>query len=222
MGPMHDDEDRPGLGPSRARVLALLRDAARPLTAQEVGDRLGMHPNSVRFHLDALAASGPVVRDRQPRSTPGRPSVTYAATSEASRGQRRRFPLLARLLADSLHEELADPEAASERAGRRWARDLPLPGPSDRALTEAETLEVLTASLDEVGFESRAVDDDAGLRIEVTHCPFLEVAADHEPVVCGLHLGLMRGVLEQVDASIEVQALEPLVRPDLCLARLSR
>jgi predicted ArsR family transcriptional regulator len=223
MEPMGDDEQGDGLGPTRRRVLGLLQDATRPMTANAVGDALGLHPNSVRFHLDALAAEGHVVRDREPRSAPGRPSVTYAASPAAPEVARRRYPLLARVLAAFLDDQLADPAATSEQVGRTWSRSLPLTARSTgRSASEAEALDVLTGSLEEVGFESAAVEDDGGLRIEVSHCPFLEVAADHEDVVCALHLGLMRGVLEQVGAPLEVLELEPLVEPGLCLARLSR
>ena len=222
MEPMGDDELADGLGPTRRRVLGLLQDAPRPMTASAVGEALGLHPNSVRFHLDALAAEGHVVRDREPRSAPGRPSVTYAASPAAPEVARRRYPLLARVLAGFLDDELADPATTSERAGRSWSRSLGLRARSSRKATEAEALEVLTDSLGEVGFASAAVADAAGLRIEVSHCPFLEVAADHQDVVCALHLGLMRGVLEQVRAPLEVLDLEPLVEPGLCLAHLSR
>jgi predicted ArsR family transcriptional regulator len=56
----------------------------------------------------------------------------------------------------------------------------------------------------------------------VSHCPFLEVAEEHEDVVCAMHLGLMRGVLERREAPLGVRDLEPLVAPGLCLAHLSR
>ena len=222
MAPMRDDETEAGLGPSRRRVLALLQDAGRPMTALEVGRRVELHPNSVRFHLDALTAAGHVVRDRAPRTAPGRPSVTYAATPEAPPVAHRRYPLLARVLAEVLDERLDDPAVLSEQAGRGWSRNLALPAPDVGDLTEVQALEVLTDSLGEVGFGSRVVEDEEGLRIAVSHCPFLEVAADHEDVVCALHLGLMRGVLEQVRASVRVLDLQPLVEPGLCLAHLSR
>jgi predicted ArsR family transcriptional regulator len=222
MEPMSRDEQGHGLGPSRTRVLALLQDAGRAMTAHEVGDRLGMHPNSVRFHLDALTASQDVVRGREARTAPGRPSVTYTAAPEAPPVARRRYLLLARMLAQFLHEQLPDSATTGEEVGRGWSRSLPLPSPAGTTATETEALDVLTGSLDEVGFDSRAVDDGDDLRIEVSHCPFLEVAADYEDVVCSVHLGLMRGVLEQLHAPIRAEALEPLVEPGLCLARLSR
>lgn len=222
MEPMSDDEQGHALGPSRTRVLALLQDAGRPMTAREIAERLGLHANSVRFHLDALTASRDVVRGREPRDAPGRPSVTYAATPEAPRVARRRYHLLARMLAQFLHDQLHDPDTTGEQVGRSWSRSLPVGRRAGSATTEAQALDALTDSLDDVGFDSRSVNDDDGLRIEVSHCPFLEVASDYEDVVCSLHLGLMRGVLEQLQAPINVQALEPLVEPGLCRARLSR
>lgn len=217
-----DDQPNHRMGPSRARVLALLEDASRPLGADEVGGRLGMHPNSVRFHLDALAGAGFVARARETRTTRGRPRVTYAATSTAPRVTRRRYQLLAGLLATFLAEKVPDAAVEAEQTGREWSRTLPLPTRHPGRDDETDALDVLVGSLDDVGFESRAVETGGSLRIEVTHCPFLEVAAEHEDVVCALHLGLMRGVLEQRQAPLRVEGLEPLVEPSLCLAHLVR
>ncbi|HEX2892500.1 MAG TPA: helix-turn-helix domain-containing protein [Marmoricola sp.] len=216
------DEQTQRLGPSRARVLALLQDAGEPMSADQVGDRLGMHANSVRFHLDALASDGLVVRGLEARTTRGRPRVTYAASASAPRVTRRRYQLLAGMLAGFLAEQVPEPAAVAERTGRDWSRSLPMPERRRGEDAEQDALDVLVGSLDEVGFESRAVEDAGELRIEVSHCPFLEVAEEHEDVVCALHLGLMRGVLERRDAPLGVRDLAPLVEPGLCLAHLSR
>jgi predicted ArsR family transcriptional regulator len=217
-----EDEQHHRLGPSRARVLALLQDAGEALSARDVGDRLGTHPNSVRFHLDALVSDGLVVRGREARDSPGRPQVTYAAAAGSPTVTGRRYRLLADTLATFLTEQLADPSAAAVKTGRAWSRSLSLPERRRGRTAEDDALDVLVGSLDSLGFESRVVRDATSLRIAVSHCPFLEVAEEHEDVVCGLHLGLMRGVLEQRESSLEVQDLEPLVEPSLCLAHLSQ
>ena len=62
------------LGRSRGRVLDLLR-AAGSLGVQEVADQTGLHPNTARFHLDALVKGGQASREPQARPTPGRPSM---------------------------------------------------------------------------------------------------------------------------------------------------
>ncbi len=210
------EQTEQGLGPARARVLALLREAGRPLGIAEVGERLGVHPNSARFHLDALVEAGLVDSERERRSAPGRPRVLYAARPGGPGS--RRYELLSEMLVGFIEEEIGDAGAAAERAGRAWSRQLA--GPSGDS--EADVLDAVIAGLGEVGFSSGVVDDEAGLRLEVRQCPFLEVAQGHERVVCSLHLGLMRGLLESMDAPLDVSELEPLVEPDLCLAHLAR
>ena len=59
------------LGESRARVLDLLRAAGGPLGVQEVAGQAGLHPNTARFHLDALVEAAWPPGNR----CPGRPRV---------------------------------------------------------------------------------------------------------------------------------------------------
>ena len=46
---------------------------------QEIADRAGLHPNTARFHLDALVDAGLAARAPKERTTPGRPSMAYRA-----------------------------------------------------------------------------------------------------------------------------------------------
>ena len=46
----------------------------------DVADRAGLHPNTARFHLDALVKAGLAMREPQPRDTPGRPNIAYRVT----------------------------------------------------------------------------------------------------------------------------------------------
>jgi predicted ArsR family transcriptional regulator len=121
-----------------------------------------------------------------------------------------------------VREQLPAPEATAEKTGRVWSRSLELPVGRPGSTTEQDALTTLTGALEDVGFDCRAVDDADAMRVEVTHCPFLEVAAEHQDVVCAIHLGLMRGVLERINAPIGVRDLEPLVEPSLCVAHLRR
>ncbi len=57
--------------------------------------------------------------------------------------------------------------------------------------------------------------------LSVRHCPFLELAAGHQRIVCPVHLGLMRGALEAWGAPVHADALDPFVDPDRCLVHLS-
>lgn len=220
-GLRRSDDPAHGLGPTRARVLALLQDAVEPMTAGAVGARLGLHVNSARFHLDALAEDQLVVRHREERNTPGRPKVLYAAAQAAPAAAHRSYRLLAEILTTVLADRLPEPAAAAEDAGRAWGRFLAPPVPPFQRTEPAAALEVLVASLGAVGFDSHVVDEPGDLRLEVSHCPFLEVAERHHDVVCSVHLGLIRGVLEQTNAPVRAESLEPLVEPSRCVAHLA-
>ncbi len=218
----HSDGPAHGLGPTRSRVLALLQDVHEPLTAAVTGARLGLHVNSARFHLDALAESGLVEREREERGTPGRPRLLYSATSTTPGVARRSYRLLAEILTTFLANQLPDPSASAEQAGEAWGRYLTPPAEPCGRPGKPESLDRLVGELDRIGFDSRVVDEPGSLRLEVSHCPFLEVAEGHNEVVCSVHRGLIRGILEQIDAPVAAGPLEPLVEPGRCIAHLVR
>ena len=112
-----------GLGPTRRRVLAALQDAPAPLSAAEVGELLGLHRNSARFHLDALVDSDMAHRAAGERTTVGRPSIVYAASAAAPQVAPRSYRALAQILVRHLQGQ-ARPRAAAEAAGRLWGREL--------------------------------------------------------------------------------------------------
>jgi predicted ArsR family transcriptional regulator len=74
--------------------------------------------------------------------------------------------------------------------------------------------------LEVFGFQPELKRERGGQRIDMRPCPFGDNAVSHSEIVCPLHLGLMQGALETLDAPVEATGLEPFVRPDLCSAHL--
>lgn len=212
---------RAPLGESRARVLDLLRAAGRPLGVQEVAEQAGLHPNTARFHLDALVDASLAIREPQPRETPGRPSMIYRVTEADGPTGQRRYRLLAEMLTSMIAGVMPRPDEAAEEAGQEWGRYITGQLPPFRRVDAAEAMEKLTAALEEIGFAPEAVPGDGGYRIRLHQCPFREVAERHQDVVCALHLGLMRGVLEQIRAPVTADQLRPFAEPSVCIADLS-
>ncbi|WP_377269833.1 helix-turn-helix transcriptional regulator [Peterkaempfera sp. SMS 1(5)a] len=214
--------------PRRSAVLEALRAAPSPLGVAEVAERLAVHPNTARFHLDALVAEGAVDRipggqPGQPgQSGPGRPRARYAARAGMDRGGMRGYRLLAEILVSRL---AAGPGASDEAtaAGRAWGRYLVASPQPYRRTTPAEAVEALLALLAELGFAPDAGTAATGTpdRVRLRQCPFLELAEAHGPVVCPLHLGLMQGALDELRAPLAATRLEPFAEPDACLAHLT-
>lgn len=207
-------------GVSRVRILELLRAAPGGLDAREVADRIGLHPNTVRVHLDLLIKAGLASREAEPRSEPGRPRILYRATAEAAE-ESAGYRLLAEVLAGYLAGSSADPTADAERAGRAWGAYLTeRPAPFER-LSDEEMLSRVERMLADLGFRPELAANTRGWRILLHRCPFREVAERHRQVVCSVHLGLIRGALSELGAPLEASGLDPFVEPSLCVAHVS-
>jgi len=209
------------LGESRARVLDLLRFARRPLGVREVAEQTGLHPNTARFHLDALVGAGLATRNAQPRSSPGRPSLAYQVKDGDTPAGRRRYRLLAEMLTSMIAGVMPEPGAAAAEAGREWGRYLTEQPPPYQRLDAKQAIEKLTVALAEIGFAPEAVAEGSGYQIRLHQCPFREVAERHQDVVCALHLGLMQGALTQMRAPVTTDRLQPFVQPSVCIAELT-
>ncbi len=214
-------EDAPPLGRSRADVLDMLRAAGGPLGVREVAQRMGLHPNTARFHLDALVEAGLAVRDREDRETPGRPRISYRATADGPAGHRR-YRLLAEMLTSLIAGTMPQPGKAAEDAGREWGAYLTEAPPPYQRLTAEEAVAKLTVIMEELGFAPQAETGDGGqYRLCLRRCPFREVAQQHKDVICSLHLGLIRGALDRMRAPVTAEQLNPFVEPSLCVAHLT-
>lgn len=220
--PRTDPEAPPPFGDSRARVLAALQDAGRPLDVTEVAKLVGLHVNTVRFHLDGLVEAGAVDREAEQRAQPGRPRTLYAARPDTARAGARSYQLLAEILTSFVATQVRQPARAAQNAGREWGRYLAeRPGPYE-AVTATTATQQLVGALDSLGFAPEAKTAGGKRQILLHHCPFRESAGKHQDVVCGVHLGLMQGMLAELDAPIATDRLDPFVEPNLCIARLSR
>ena len=74
-----------------------------------------------------------------------------------------------------------------------------------------------------LGFRpGRAVDRDGKLDYTLANCPYREAVRENQPVVCALHRGLTRGLLDGISPDTELTAFVPR-DPDTagCLIQLS-
>jgi len=215
-------EDTSPLGRSRADVLDMLRAADGPLGVREVAQRMALHPNTARFHLEALVEAGLAVRETEERETPGRPRISYRAAADGPAG-RRRYRLLAEMLTSLIAGTMPEPGKAAEDAGREWGAYLAEQPPPYQKLSAEEGIGKLAAIMEELGFAPQAETEPGGgqYRLRLRQCPFREVAQHHQDVICSLHLGLMRGALERMRAPVSADQLDAFVEPSLCIARLT-
>lgn len=203
----------------RRDVLRVLRVASAPMSITAIAEELGVHSNTVRFHLDTLVSDGRVERVEPDRKRPGRPSLMFRAFPKMDPEGPRHYLLLAEILAMSLAAG-RDPRARALAAGRARGKQLESAGQQGKKMGADESIDHLVDVLDDLGFAPERREAGGVHQIGLRHCPFLELAGTRSNVVCPIHLGLMQGALASWEAPVAVDRLDAFVEPDLCLAQL--
>ncbi|CAI9408660.1 helix-turn-helix transcriptional regulator [Nocardioides sp. T2.26MG-1] len=199
----------PPLSPSRRAILGHLRDQPQPLTLGALVQITGLHPNTVREHLDALVRRGLVRRTSGLPRGRGRPAHLYEH-AEYGHGE---YARLAVALADALERSSSEPALHAATVGEEWGREL---ARERRTATTSPTdaREQVIGLLDDLGFEPRPGEQES--EVLLTRCPLLEAAHRSPGIVCGIHLGIVRGMLAEQGADPEGSALEPFAAPGSC------
>jgi predicted ArsR family transcriptional regulator len=189
------------------------------MTIAAIADVLGVHPNTVRFHLDSLVGDDQVERVEPGRKGPGRPPLMFRAVRQMDRGGTRHYRLLAEILTMAFAAD-TDPAAKARAAGQAWGRQLDWSQEPGEEPSPDQAIGHLVDVLDQLGFAPERRRADGEQQVGLRHCPFLELAESRTAVVCPVHLGLMQGALETWRAPVVVDRLEAFVEPDLCVAHL--
>jgi len=199
---------------TRFAVYRELATSTAALSAQDLADRLGVHANTVRLHLERLRDVGLVDAEPVHRGTVGRPQHLYflAAGAPGLGFDPPAHALLAGLLAALAERIGADPDDAAD-TGHAW-------GVEAGARTRTRScLRALETELTRLGFEPSTEPGDGtsegGARIEFLHCPFRELAEAYPELVCNLHRGLCEGVVDRVGGG-SVEEFATLYDPEPC------
>ncbi|WP_396928153.1 helix-turn-helix transcriptional regulator [Mycolicibacterium sp.] len=212
----------PHSGPPGRRdlILAMLRSSAAPRSIASVADELGVHPNTVRFHLDALARAGRVEQVVGDSAGRGRPPTLFRPSRRRDPAGPTNYRLLAGILTDYLADE-PDAAAVAAELGRSTSPALLADSGQRRIPTKTRAVSELVEMLAELGFEPEPADGRRTREIRLRNCPFQSLAEQHSEVICSVHMGLMQGALATMRAPIRVDRLDPFVEPDLCVAHLA-
>ncbi|GAA4447727.1 helix-turn-helix transcriptional regulator [Phytohabitans houttuyneae] len=199
--------------PVRRSAYQVVAEAgAEPLGRDEVATALGVGRTLAAFHLDKLVDAGLLevsFARRSGRSGPGagRPAKLYrrAAGERAVSVPPRSYLSAAELLAEGI--ERAGADAAAYDVARRRGREA-----GAAAGVGADPVEVLAGR----GYQPET--DDSLVRLR--NCPFHQLAQRFPPLVCGMNLALVEGVLEGAAAEGWSARLDPV--PDHCCVSLSK
>lgn len=188
---------------TRARLFARLGELRRPASTDELARALGLHRNGVRMHLERLAEAGLVVRERERRPT-GRPRDAWVLNPNAQPGgdPPTAYADLGRWLVRSISTTKTRVRDV-ESAGREIGRELGAEGSTPTADGMREVLGAL-------GFQPTSKIDRKGtLTYTLANCPYREAVREDQTVVCALHRGLTRGLLDEMSPRTKLVGFVP-------------
>ena len=189
---------------TRYAIYLELARSPRPVTTAEIAETIGLHPNTVRPHLERMRDVGLVDVEVGGRGEIGRPQHRYALNPDApSLGlEPPVMPVLARMVLSMAERLGAGPDDAASVGideGMRRAgpfRDAP------------SSLEAIVSDLDRLGFDpvvsdvgpgrADGVAVDGAAVIAFANCPFSDLAREHPDLVCSLHRGLVAGFVQEM------------------------
>ncbi len=197
------------------------------MTAAEFAPLVGLHVTTVRFHLDQLVSAGLLRSEFRRQQSAGRPRKVYLPVDHVpAHAAREPLRLLTQLLAEAMSASAGGESLTPFDAGRRWAREhLPKHEARSPAATPGAWLARVGEMIDvleEWGYQPELSTSEGGraARVELSDCPFLDLARENEAVVCGVHRGLIAESMTQLGETGTEVALEPFVTESRCLAHL--
>jgi predicted ArsR family transcriptional regulator len=187
--------------PTRRRLFAALGELGGAASTDALAERLGLHPNGVRVHLQRMRDAG-LVTHRRVGGPRGRPRDEWAVAPGARPGGERpqAYTALARWLARAIPatpRRLAEVETTAREIGRELA---PAAGSPDDAIA---------SMLAALGFQPEVERAGGSLRCTLHNCPYRESVRENQQVVCRFHRGLVRGLLDSVAPQAKLARFVP-------------
>ncbi|HWC27758.1 MAG TPA: helix-turn-helix domain-containing protein [Solirubrobacteraceae bacterium] len=176
--------------PTRARLFEMLGELGRPAPTEELAAELRLHPNGVRLHLERLREAGLVVRGRD-RQARGRPRDMWSIASDARPGGEppSAYADLVRWLIRLVSQRRTSLRTV-EATGREIGREL---APEGDGSAERAMFDALVAQ----GFApARELGPEGMLTYRLRNCPYRAAVHENQPIVCMLHRGITRGLLD--------------------------
>ncbi len=160
-----------------------------------------MHHSAIRIHLTRLEEAGLIVsRTLRHQGVVGRPQLVYLPNPAVTTFTLppRNYELLARVALEYAAagvNGVPSPEDFGTSWGQAYVRD----SRSTYPLPLADALPALVTELRALGGspELLGLDGDGYALIE-HNCLFGDVSTSHQPLVCRLHQGLARGMLQEL------------------------
>lgn len=178
---------------TRDQILEILLKRQR-CTINELAEQVGINPISVRHHISKLEAAGKVSSEEEKHGV-GRPRRVYYLTNTGMEEFPQRYLTLSIRLLEQLKGTL--PERTVKKLFTEIAADMVDDHTAQIDLDRLdfqEKINLISKLLENEGFTIEITENEEGLQIKETSCPYVHVGEEH-PEICLVDQAIIEKVL---------------------------
>jgi predicted ArsR family transcriptional regulator len=186
--------------PTRHAIFRYVARSEESVDVAELTELFRLNTNAIRQHLAKLLEVGLITETTARPGRPGRPRLLYdiAPGVESRWGVTGPYEQLTLLLAEIVRTG-ALPVEVGRSAGRAMTTSGVAGGDGVRRVADAMVRQ---------GFEPEVLRQSDGAEIVLRACPWATTALADPDIVCELHRGMVEGLVEGTDSSLEDLARE--------------
>ncbi|HEX8939147.1 MAG TPA: helix-turn-helix domain-containing protein [Candidatus Limnocylindrales bacterium] len=209
--------------PTRRRILVEFYRDPTPRTASDVAAASGISRAVARTHLEVLRATG-YLRQTVRRGRRGKPAHLYALDTDSPHWlphPPRQMALLALLVLEAASLGPERVLGLVEQVGTDYGaaiQDLRSDGRDGGVMGALAPLRLLGQALDLEPVDERARE----ARLTIAGPLFREAAPARPDLVCHLHLGIVRALLDELPVTVQMDPHDPHPAEDACRFLLRR
>jgi DeoR family transcriptional regulator, suf operon transcriptional repressor len=190
-----------GLHPNQTKILEFLLDQAEGATLDEIAEHLGITKTAAKEHLVKIES---LVTFKDTKGLVGRPRRRYLLSPAGHESFPRQYSWLSNVLLELLAEDLGPEEVSRVMKSLAMKVVGPMQERFDRAGSVAERLNLVTETLNELGYRASLKQSDLrkGAVIEATNCVYHSVAKSH-PELCGFDIQFLKQASGGLNVKLE-------------------
>jgi len=207
---------------SRLDILKLL--SKKPMSVEEMAQRLNLQPITIRHHLQSLAEAGFIEAYEERAGSVGRPKIHFKTVKEPPivSYPKRRYLMLSNFIVSTLRYVLGEDQAkkilkkAGQEMGENTAKRLESEHEiKDWSIKSYEDF-FIKDYLEKVGAEPEIIEvNDKKITYRLHNCLFFEMAVKMPEIMCDvLHEGFHEGLAKAMGKNVNVDRLTCMSKGD--------
>ena len=206
--------------PTRFNIYQFVTKRHGEVTVQEIADSFNIHPNVARLHLSKLEDVNMLISETKKTGKGGRPSRLYKLSDDVIELHfpARDYKLLASIAIQTMLSLGNVGEKALFETGKKFGEELvktqlPHQTTSPLELTFEQKLNVLKEASTMAGFypEFNHNIDKTKIFFQIYNCPFKEIAARHNDIVCSTHFAFLKGMFTVLFTDVDLVEQENMM-----------